>query len=127
MAAPTPAPRLTVDAVAEDETFLALVEQALVRVAHEVLLVPPVDDAAEQEAWRVGKTHTLPIPYRFAAWVALYARTYRHAAALAVLMRDDAPDIPWDTVWLRAAVRDQWETLARAAIGSGLLSSQGGL
>ena len=117
---PEAGPLLTVDGVAEDETFLALVEQALVRVAHEVLAVPPVDDA--DPAWQSTHRTALPLPYRFAAWVALYARTYRHAAALALLTRDDAPTTPWDTVWLRAAVRDQWETLARAAVGSGLLS-----
>jgi hypothetical protein len=109
-------PALTLTDVAEDESFLALVEQGLVRVAHERLLVP----ATEARTWT--QPGLLPVETVFAGWVAIYARAYRHAAALAILTRDDAPDVPWDVEWIRAALHASWATMAHAAAACGLIS-----
>ena len=115
-----PAEALTAHDVAEDEAFLALVEQALVRVAHERLSDPAVTDA------ELDRPDHAPLLLRFSSWVAVYARSFRPIAASALLARDDVPDMPWDVRWLHAATTAQWPTLARAAAGAGLVPARRG-
>jgi len=106
---------LTVDDVASDESFLSLVEHALVRVAHDVI--------AQEAEGEPGQAPTTRV--RFAMWVAVYARAFRHVAASALLTRDDAPRDPWDIGWLLAATRAQWSTMALAGMGSGFAQTSG--
>ena len=116
-----PSPFLTADEVASDPLFGGLVVEALVAKAHETLF--HVEHGVVWNAKHALKDgETAPtIEQRFAAWVAVYAGSYRHTAAMAVLSDPKAPANVWSRAWVAERIDTLWSSLAHAAVGVGMV------
>lgn len=123
MADSAPEERLTLTDVAQDEAFLALVEHALVALAHEVLAAEAPVEGGDWYGGPVDRDGSarVSVRARFAAWAALYSAQAARPAALAVLTGTRVPPNPWHAPWITDRLRALWTTLAHAHIGAGVI------